>query len=153
MDMLLDDPDLIQATWSGPTDLGRYEPTPADLAYQLSYDAARSGRVAQSPRCLDRAVRRAHHAGRLDGTAAREADAARDLGRTMALVGGANEPFPDYTLAEAAAFAAGYAEGEAELDDDRAFEAWVASAEAERMQRAFEHPISDLDVYRHGETS
>jgi hypothetical protein len=143
MTMLLDDPATVQVQ-SILVEGEPFHPGPADLAYDLAFTLARQGEPAQSPRSLDRAIRRAHFAGSRAGLAARCCDAARALGRTTGLLAGRDEAFPGYAAAEATAFAA----GEAERAEDVEFEAWVASAEAERAERAFADPIADIDIYR-----
>jgi hypothetical protein len=132
-----------------------FQPSPADEAWLVAFNAADSGEPADFPSGVPLADREriymAHLSGDRAGKRAREAREAREVGRTMGLARSASEPPAGYAPHEAAAYREGYAEGlraADELDaEDARLEAWVAANEGEAMEEYFATILHDADIY------
>jgi hypothetical protein len=135
-----------------------FNPSAAEEAYDTGYRLARDGEIGRYhpfPRTPGRIVpgdvQLSFLRGRHEGHVARCVVEARELGYESARLAGISEPPMGMSDREKAAYREGYAEGEDE--DARAFEAWVASMEADRLDWAYrdgDSIVSERDIYPMG---
>jgi hypothetical protein len=127
-----------------------FEPTPFEDTYWRAYRLTEDGENPDWPDVREGERTDLYHAfafGRRAGTLQRERSEARELGWTLGYHSGICEPPPGFAPHQAEAYRAGFAEGELEFEEDREFEAWVISVEAERQEEAFSNALTDADIY------
>lgn len=132
-----------------------WNPSPADEAWLVAFNAADAGEPAALPSNVPLADRErvymAHYSGDRAGTKAREVREAREIGQLMGCAGSAPEPPAGYAPHQAQAYREGHALGGIRrIVEEAQFEAWVAHQESEAMAEHFGVEISDADVYPMG---
>ena len=127
-----------------------FVPSREQEARALGYSLALAGEAA-SLRRVRPSVSWQFALGTIEGTRARALASARALGYDLGYGTGINEPPPGFDAEEGTAYREGFAEGDA--DSDRDLAAWLASAEADRMEEGFGDAITDEDVYLRGGVS
>lgn len=121
-----------------------FNPSPEDEAYDLGYRLARDG---ESPLCPYRTtgLNMRFVVGRIDGTRVREVAEAFRLGEDLGYRTGISEPPAGFSADEKAAYRRGFAVGYARFEEEREFEAWVASEEEWRTEEIHHAELTDAD--------
>lgn len=125
-----------------------YTPSPEDLAYDTGYTIGLEDGRYRVPAHWTGAMSLRYANGWHEGRLRREAGAARQLGETLGHAAGPPGPPSGLGPHEAAAFRAGFAEGLARFEAERAEDAHIDELALEAQGR--EYGFTDLDAWPAG---